>query len=43
MKKMISKFADIDIKDITGFRAPFLQTTGNKTFQVKKIIKLKIT
>jgi hypothetical protein len=36
MRKMISKLADIDIKDVTGFRAPFLQTTGEKTFEVKK-------
>jgi len=34
MRRMIAKYAQIDIKDVTGFRAPFLQTTGNITFQV---------
>jgi hypothetical protein len=34
MRKMIAKFADVDISDVKGYRAPFLQTTGNTTFQV---------
>jgi hypothetical protein len=34
LKKMVAKFADININDVKGYRAPFLQTTGNTTFQV---------
>lgn len=36
MRQIVAKFADININDVKGYRAPFLQTTGNSTFQVLK-------